>query len=182
SALTNAAVALGLNGKRLTAPELQSMLREKFPGMALKTPPEAREDTIFQFAYQDAVRFHIADGKLELAIAIDDFQQAGHRIRGFVVHAYYVPVLTGLQADLVRDGAIGIEGRLGSTERARLHSVFKEILTEERRLPLIRLEDPADPRIAGLMVSQLVLEDGWLGLAIGPEANGRVAERSHSLR
>jgi hypothetical protein len=32
------------------------------------------------------------------------------------------------------------------------------------------------------MITQLVLEDGWLGLSIGPAQTGRIAERQRSLR
>ena len=39
-----------------------------------------------------------------------------------------------------------------------------------------------DRHFEGLMITQLVLEDGWIGLAIGPESINRVAERSRSLK
>jgi len=32
------------------------------------------------------------------------------------------------------------------------------------------------------MITQLVLEDGWAGLAVGPTTGDRVAERSRSLK
>ena len=51
------------------------------------------------------------------------------------------------------------------------------MLPPERHLPLVRLDDPNDKTYEGLMITQLVLEDGWIGLAIGPESNNRVAER-----
>lgn len=182
SALTNAAVALELNGERLTAAELQTRLREKIPRLALEQPPEAPEDTVFQFAAQDAVRFHINGGRLELTLAVAEFYQPGQRIRSFIVHAYYSPIVRGVTAELVRDGSLGIEGAIGGADRARLHNVFGAVLSEERRLPIFRPDDPADPRLAGLMITQLVLEDGWLGMAIGPQSGGRVAERQRSLR
>ena len=53
----------------ITAPELRDMLREKFPQLATKSPTEARQDTVFQFAAEDAVQVHINDGKLELTIS-----------------------------------------------------------------------------------------------------------------
>jgi hypothetical protein len=77
---------------------------------------------------------------------------------------------------------LGIEGRLSSTERARLHNAFNRVLSEERRLPIVRLEQADDARLEGLMITQMVLEDGWVGMAIGPGSANRVAERSRSLR
>jgi hypothetical protein len=63
-----------------------------------------------------------------------------------------------------------------------LHNVFNTVLAEDRRLPLVELENPHDPRLAGLMITQMVLEDGWLGMAVGPASGTRTAERSRSIR
>jgi hypothetical protein len=182
SALTNAAMGLGLDGKRYTAPELQAHLREKFPRLAEQNPPEARRDTVFEFAYRDAVQFRIDDGRLELMLGLTSVELHGRRIDNVIVHAYYVPAVEVLDAELVRDGPLGIEGRISSTDRARLHNVFSTVLSEERRLPLVRLEKLSDSRLNGLAITQMVLEDGWIGMAIGPDAPERTAERSRSLR
>lgn len=182
TAVTNAAASLGLNGQRLSAPQLQAKLQEKFPGLRSDSPPEAREDTVFQFADQGAVQFHIDGGRFEIAVKVDEFVQEGRHIRNFIVHAYYLPVVQGMSAELVRDGALGIEGRISANERARLYSVFNEVLGAERRLPVLKFDNPSDSRLDGLMITQLVLEDGWLGLAVGPDGAGRVAERERSIR
>jgi hypothetical protein len=182
SALTNAAVSLQLDGAQYTAPQLQEYLRETFPGMALAMPAETRSDTIFEFHYRDAVQFRILGGRVELLLSLIGFQHEGRRTRDFIVHAFYAPVVDGLEVELVRDGPLGIEGRLSATERARLHNVFNTVLAEDRRLKVVALKNPTDPRLSGLMITQLVLEDGWIGAAIGPERENRVAERSRSLR
>jgi hypothetical protein len=181
TALTNAALTLALDGGRYTGLELQRLFREKFPRLGIDAAA-ARHDTAFRFAQEDALECHIQDGRLELTLQLAAVQQEGRTMRDFIVHAFYVPVVNGLEAELVRDGALGIEGRLSSSERARLHNVFNSVLPPERRLPILRLDEPDDPRLQGLMITQLVLEDGWLGLAIGPASNDRVAERSRSLR
>jgi hypothetical protein len=111
-----------------------------------------------------------------------ELYQPGERIRDFIVHAYYTPVVSEATAELVRDQSLGIEGALRGSERARLHNVFNVVFPEERRLPIFRPDNPADPRLAGLMITQLVLEDGWLGAAIGPRTAKRVAERNRSRR
>jgi hypothetical protein len=182
TALTNSAVALGLDGGRFTAPELRDMMLEKFPDRARDDAVEASEDTIFQFAAEDAVRIHIADGRLELAIALASMVHDGHAMRNVIVHAYYVPVVDGLSAELARDGSLGIEGRISSGDRARLHNIFNSVLPPDTRLPIVQLEELAGRQLEGLMITQLVLEDGWIGLAIGPATTSRVAERSRSLR
>jgi hypothetical protein len=182
TALTNLAITLGLDGKRLTAPELRSMLREKFPQLATKNPTDAKQETIFQFAAHDAVQVHINDGRLEIAIAFDSIELDGDAMRGVVIHAYYTPKIDGLNAGLVRDGSLGVEGRFSAGDRARLHNIFNRVLPEERHLPIVQIENTSDKRFKGLMITQLVLEDGWAGLAVGPATEARVAERVRSLK
>ncbi len=182
SALTNLAVTLGLDGRRFTAPELRDMLREKFPQMAAKDPSEARHDAIFQFAAEDAVQVHVNDGKLELAISFASIELQDDVMSNVVVHVYYAPKVDGLTAELVREGTLGIQGHFSSGERARLHNIFNRVLPPERHLPIMAIDSPQDKRFQGLMITQLVLEDGWMGLAVGPETDARVAERSRSLR
>jgi hypothetical protein len=182
SALANAAVSLGLDGKRFTAPELQTLMREKFSRTNEPAETAVEADTEFEFAEKDAVRFRVADQRLELVLSLREVDHERNPVRNFRVHAFYVPVINGLEAEFVRDGALGIEGRIRTGERARMHGVFSEVLSEERKLPIVRLNDPDDERLAGLMVTQLVLEDGWIGLAIGPGYADRTAERTRMLR
>ena len=66
SAMNNLAVTLGLDGKRYTAPSCKPRSANGSRKLVVKDPPEARHDTVFQFAPKDAVQFHVADGKLEL--------------------------------------------------------------------------------------------------------------------
>jgi hypothetical protein len=182
TALTNAAVSLEFDGMRYTAAELVELLQKKFPQAMLPQLDEEKRETIFQFAKQDAVQFHIEDGRLEVTLSLVSVEVDGRRMRNFVVHAFYMPAVDGLEAELVRDGSLGIEGRLSSGDRARLHNVFNSVLPPERRVPIVQVDDKSDPRLAGLMITQLVLEDGWLGLALGPISSERVAERSRSLK
>jgi hypothetical protein len=180
TAMNNLAITLGLDGQRLTGDELQAKLRERFSQLAEREPLETRRDTVFQFAPKDAVQFRIADGQLELQVAFDSIELDGAEIPDIIVHAHYAPVVNGLNAELQRDGALGIEGRVSAGERARLHNIFKTVFPSESPLRLVRLDDE-DRRLNGLMITQFVLEDGWVGIAIGPESTNRVAERSRSL-
>jgi hypothetical protein len=182
SALNNLAMTLGLDGQRLTAAELQQKLREQFPRLARQDRPDTRRETVFEFAPKDAVQVRIGEGRLELRVAFDSVELDGEPVPDVIVHVFYTPVVDGLNVDLARDGALGIEGRLTAGERARLHNIFKGVFPPERKFEVARLEDETARRLAGLMITQLVLEDGWVGVAIGPEISNRMAERSRSLR
>jgi hypothetical protein len=181
SALNNMAITLGLDGQRLTAEQLVEKLRHEFPKMLIKDVEEGRRDTVFQFAPKGSVQFHIEGGHLEMTLAFDSVELDGEAMENVAIHANYTPVVERLNADLQRDGSLGVEGDLTASERARLHNVFKTVLPPEQRLQFARL-GADDPRLEGLMITQLVLEDGWVGIAIGPETSNRVAERFRSLR
>ena len=183
SALTNAAVSLDSGRQAVQrAGAANPDAREVFTHRTSPTETLVEEDTVFEFAEKDAVRFRVADQKLELVLSMREVNHERNPVRNFRVHAFYVPVLDGLEAEFVRVGPLGIEGRIGTGERARMHGVFNKVLTEERKLPIVRLNDPQDKRLAGLMITQLVMEDGWIGLAIGPGSPERTAERTRMLR
>jgi hypothetical protein len=182
TALTNSAVSLDLDGQRYTAVELTELFQRKFPNTKSRELNDEQRETVFEFAKEDAVKFQIENGRLEVTLSMDSVEVDGRRVRNFIVHGFYVPKVDGLTAELARDGWLGIEGRLSSGERARLHNVFNAVLPAERAIPVVKLDAEEDDRLEGLMITQFVLEDGWLGVAIGPETSERVAERSRSLR
>ena len=74
-------ISAGLDGRRFTAPELQAILRQKFPKLVSNTPAEARPDIVFDFAYRDAVQFRLSGGRLELMLSLTALQQGGNRAR-----------------------------------------------------------------------------------------------------
>ncbi len=185
TALTNLAVTLGLDGQRLTGAELREKIQQQFPQLKLDDKRDANRDTVFHFAAKNAVGVHVQDGKLELVLRLDRVELDGDQMPGVIVHAHYKPLVDGLHAQLEREGALGIEGRFSAGERARLHNIFQTVLPPERALQIVRLDDPENGRdkvFAGLMITQFVMEDGWVGLSLGPQTAERVAERFRSLR
>ena len=49
-----------------------------------------------------------------------------------------------------------------------LRGIFSKVLSRQRKLNLLPATLADDPRLAGLEVTQLAVEEGWIGLAIGP--------------
>jgi len=181
TALNNMATTLGLDGQRLTAQQLVEKLRQEFPKVVIKDVEEGRQDTVFHFAPQDAIQFHVEGGHIEMTIEFESVELDGEAMDNVAIHANYTPVVERLNADLARNGSLGVEGDLTASERARLHNIFKTVFPPEQRLQFAHFGDD-DPRLKGLMITQLVMEDGWVGIAIGPESDSRVAERFRSLR
>lgn len=185
SAITNLAVTLGLDGQRLTGAELRQKIQEQFPKLVITNTADTNRDTVFQFAAKNAVRVHVKDGRLELVLMLDSVELDDEAMPNVIVHAQFKPAIDGMRAQLARDGALGIEGRFSAGERARLHNIFQAVLPPDHTLQLVQLNsnDGDHAKVFdGLMITQLVLEDGWMGLAIGPQGSQRVAERSRSLR
>lgn len=180
STLNNALDGLDLAGETLTNAALRERLTTR---LQLPTRESSNgEVATLRFAREEPIRFRLEDGRARLTLAIDEIRVRGRRHRNFKVHAYYRPEVIGLTATLVQDGTPDIEGRLRTGSRLHLHGVMGKVLGDNARIPLIRLTDQTPARLTnameGLVTNQLVIEDGWLGLAIGPErpAN-RVAVR-----
>lgn len=177
STLNNALDGLGLAGLTLTSDELRDRLVERL--QIPKDAPSGGERATLRFAAVDPIRFRLAEGRAELTLAFDGISVRGRRHRDFKVHAFYRPEVNGLMAELVQDGTPHIEGRMRTASRMHLHGVMGRVLGTGERVPLVRVteETPAGMAraLVGLATNQFVIEDGWLGLAIGPP---RPAERT----
>lgn len=170
STLNNAISGLGLAGATVTPAELRARLVER---LRLETAGEVvAEHAVLRFAAEEPVRFRLADGRAQLTLAIDEIVVRGRRHGDFKVHAFYRPEVAGLEAALVQEGTPHIEGRMRNGARLHLHGVMGKVLGESRRVVLVRADGRSPERLAaalaGLATNQLVIEDGWLGLAIGP--------------
>ncbi len=184
SLVNNALEGLGLSGRRWTPQELKAFVRDKLR-VADPATGEAKAEgrAVLTFADEDPVQLLLEDGRAELILAIRELVFDKSRFRNFKVHAFYLPEVDGIEAHLVRQGGVQIEGRLRTGSRLKLHGVFTQVLDDKRPIPLLKLPPAGEPRLQGLMVTQLVIGDGWLGLAIGPEAGGqRVATVGRYVR
>ena len=179
SVLNNAVAGLDLEGKRLTAHELHDFIALKLGRTDLQAPNDLPERAKIEFAPYDAVRVKCHGDRIEVVLNIREVSHGRDKIRNFAVHAYFRPRLDGLNVQLVREGTLQFEGKhLRTGPRVVLHGVFGKLLRKDQEVPVLRESLANDPRLAGLMVTQLVIDDGWIGLALGPELEGRTAWRS----
>ena len=172
SVLNNMLGGLGVEGKVRTPAELQKLVQDRL--QLPERPVEESEKKIkLLFASDEPLRIMLDGGRAELVLSIREMVVDRGRYKNFKVHAFYEPEAEGIEARLVRSGGIQIEGRMRAAKRVQLHGVFNQVFHEDRALPLLELPEGGEPRLAGLMVTQLVIGDGWLGLAIGPAADGQ---------
>lgn len=183
SALNNAVRGLELDGRRMTAGELHALLSLKLTGSVGELPEDLPARAKIEFAQHDAVRVRCDGDRLEVCLAFAELARGRDRIRNFEVHTFFKPQLEGLQVKLVRDGTLQFSGpRLRTGPRVILHSVFGRLLQNAQEVPLLAERIQTDPRFDGLMVTQLVIEDGWVALALGPYHPQRVAWRTREVR
>ncbi len=179
TALNNAMMGLGLNGRRMTMLEVFDYLSERF-GQPDATPPEdLPRRAVIQFAKRDALRVQCDGDRLELVLSVAELAHRRDKIKNFQIHVHFRPQVSGLNVKLVRDGTLQFSGRrLKTGPRVVLHSIMGKLLVKGQEINLVNAKLMLDPRFAGLMVTQLVIEDGWIGLALGPASPRRTAWRT----
>ncbi len=182
SAFNNALRGLELDGKRMTVLELHNSLAEKIHRRADDAPADLPRGAKVEFAKDDAIRIICHGDRIELILNIVELRNGRDSIRGVGVHAFFRPVVDGLELKLVRDGSLQFNGaHLRTGPRMVLHSVFGKLLPKDQELPVLAAKLNEDSRFAGLMVTQLVIDDGWVAVSIGPAHPHRTAWRTRTV-
>ena len=90
--------------------------------------------------------------------------------KNFQIRVFYRPQVDGLSVKLVRDGVIHLVGkRLSTSSQIALRGVFAKTFSKHRPWILTPIRFCEDPRLDGLAVTQFVVDDGWIGAALGPD-------------
>ncbi len=174
--LNNAIAGLQLNGRRMKVTELFEFFAEKFGRADAQPSEDLSRRAVIQFASRDAILVNCDNDRIELILNIREVAHGRDKIRNFQVHAYFRPVLDGFDVRLVRDGSLQFAGRrLKTGPRIVLHGIFGKLIEQDAEIRLMADGTQPDPRLNGLMVTQLVIDDGWIGLAIGPAHPDRTA-------
>ncbi len=175
SALRGLAATLQLDGARFTSEELTAWLSRHL-GQSLATNTAEREESaIIRFAHDRAVDVALRDGQLELTLNIYELTVRDILVRDFKVHTYYTPRVDGLHLVFERTEGPYFEGALRNRERMQLNTIFNK--NQQRGEPLeLGGKLLGDLRLAGLAITQLVIDDGWLGIALGPAQEHRLTQ------
>jgi|GEM_PF-1457844 len=139
---------------------------------------ELSDETIIHFASTRPITVEVEDDSVWITLRIMRLYSPGSvDLRRFVVRALYKCEVDGMSASLVRDGHLRISGP-GMSMRDRLpaRAIFNKVFSTRRPLPLVPPALGQHPAMSGLVISQLELRDGWIGLAIGPATADRVAK------
>jgi hypothetical protein len=180
SAVNNAIQRLQLDGKTLTLAEVRERIADAFNNPEMLEEDPGRTDVKVTFAAEDAVRVRFQDGEVTVILSLARLKKSPHLWKDFEVTAHYRPELDGREAALARGGIVELRGTQALGSQIALRGVFTGMFSRSRPWKLTPDAFLTDARFSDLAVTQLIIEDGWIGLALGPNRHERgpiVAQR-----
>lgn len=178
TALNNALEHLRLAGRKIELHELFKEMTTRFENQRIPVPEDLPEGVFVTFADHDPVRIDCQDGRLRIRIHLKELTITNNRktFKNLIVTGYYKPHPDQLEANLERDGIIELGGnRLGAGERIMLAGIFEKVLSRNRKLNLVNERISNSPELKDQQVTQFVIHDGWIGVALGPKLPSRTA-------
>jgi hypothetical protein len=176
SAVSNVLEQLELNGVTLTLPKLRDRIASRLKRADLFQGGTENDDVTITFAPRNAIQVACRDGQVILTLAVTRLAKPPHAWEDFQVRVFLRPRVQGRTVELVRDEVIHLMGeRLGMRSQIALRGVFSKTFSKERPIAIVPERIVNEPRLQDLVFTQLVIEDGWIGAALGA---GRVARKS----
>lgn len=170
TAMNNLINHLNLGGRRLELRELHQEVTKVFTANPPPPPDDLPEDVYVTFQDSDPVRVDCEDGRVRLTIRIKQLEHGKSKWTNFTVRGYYAPYSDQLEANLARDGVIELIGeRLRVGDQIALRGIFSRVLSRNRTLNLVNKQIALSPELRDQQVTQLVIHDGWIGVALGPK-------------
>ena len=87
----------------------------------------------------------------------------------FQVRAMYQPEVHGRSAQLVRENVIQLIGTRNMGSQMILRGVFAHALSRKTPWELMPQKIINQPKLQNAAVTQFVIDDGWIGLSLGPK-------------
>ncbi len=178
TAFNNALEHLNLTGRKIELRELFQEMTTRFGDQKIPVPDDLPEGVFVTFADHDSVRIDCQDGRLRIRIHLKELAITNNHktFKNLIVTGYYKPHPDQLDANLERDGIIELGGnRLGAGERIMLAGIFEKVLSRNRKLNLVNERISKSPELKDQQVTQFVIHDGWIGIALGPKLPSRTA-------
>ncbi len=173
SMFNNTLENLKLADRKVGLRDLYVEMLQQFQAKEINIPEDLPEDVTIHFAEVDPVRIHCEDGRVQLTIRLKELDHAGRNVwRNFEVRGYYRPSDNQIEANLVRDGNIELVGeRLKLGDQIALRGIFAKVLSRNRQLSIVNKQLLARPQLSDLQVTQFVVQDSWIGVALGPKSD-----------
>jgi hypothetical protein len=167
SVLNNVVQRLELDGRTFTLPELGRHIAARLSRPAPKDENPDHDDVLIMFAPKNAVRVRCIDGRIEITVSIAKLAKESRSWKDFQVRAFYRPEVNGRSAELARDGVIELSGRrLNTGAQIVLRGVFSRAFSKTTPWKLTPERLLTDPALADTSITQFVVDDGWIGVAL----------------
>jgi hypothetical protein len=168
TAVNNLLDRLNLAGRTFTPDEFYAEIRGKLNLPADALQRETRQDAQITFAAEDPIRVKFEGGKLRVALSIAMLSAEGNEWRNIEVFADYTAEQVGPAVELIRTGVISLHGARDTRSQFALRAIFSDVFHQDVTFPILYDQLTGDARFAGLQITQFVLEDGWVGMSLGP--------------
>ena len=176
SALNNTIEQLIPHGETQSIGALVRNVAGLFGGDGAALPDDLPEDVSIQFAPTRPITVEIDEGRVRVTVRVMQLTRDSMELSRFIVQAVYRPEVNGLNASLVRDGHLRVSGpSMSMRERIPVRAIFNKVFSTTRPLPLMLPRLAQHPGAQDLVVNQLELRDGWLGLAVSEPNAPRIA-------
>ena len=173
TAINNIIVGLRLDGRQAHIRDLFPELYGVFGRDDYEISDAIPDDVTVLFAAEDAVRVSLQEGRMEVILQLAELRTEKRVWRDLIVRNYYAPDTSSLEARLVRDSTVRLKGkRLGTRDQIALRGIFTKVFGDNNEFPIIPAELVDGAGLEGLAVTQFVIRDGWLGVAIAPPHRG----------
>ncbi|MCS7304760.1 MAG: hypothetical protein NZ602_06610 [Thermoguttaceae bacterium] len=169
SAINNFLDRLDLAGRTFTLPELRQWVAERIRRPEFAQRQTEHDDITLTFAEQDPLMVRFQNGRFSVQLSLSYLRKGQNEWNDFQVCAFYRPEIAGADARLVRDGVVQLRGQLDMRSQIGLRGLFGKAFDKEKPLLIAPEHISPDPRMRELMITQFVVEDGWVGIAIGPK-------------
>ena len=170
SVINNGIQRLRLDGRTFTLPELSRHVAASLNCPAPWPINSENDDVRITFAKRNSVVVTCQDGQVSLTLSIARLCKGSrYRWNNFQVRASYQPLVHGRSAQLVRENVIQLIGKRNMGSQIILRGVFSHALSRKTPWELIPQKVINQPKLQDAAVTQLVIEDGWIGISLGPK-------------
>jgi len=170
SVINNGIQRLLLDGRTFTLPELSEHIAARLNRpVAWEINPE-NADVKITFAEKDSIVVRCQEGQVVLTLSIAQLSKGSRKWKNFQIRAFYKPEVNGRSAQLVRDGVIHLMGqRLNTSAQIALRGIFSRALSKNNAWNLLPEPVMKEPKLEYAAVTQFVVDDGWIGISLGPK-------------
>lgn len=171
SMLNNVVSSLDLGGREVGLRDLFAEVARKLKRNNYQIPDDVPDDVTIQLAATDPIHFECKDDRIHITLRIAKLAAGdNHTWHNFEVRGMYLPCIDGIRVGIERDSYIRLKGyrrRLSTGDQVVLRGIFAKVLAPHPDIDLLAGVLINDQRLHDLRVSQFVVCDGWIGIAVG---------------